>query len=246
VLTLFYKLSNLGSYMLDRILLPIPEVSSTFRYFISGILFVWVGLGFAYVFFQAYLGIATLLLVTIACTPLIFGLVMKEEKIEYNKKNFMHHYWDVLRVMLWLFAGMTASFIAAFLLVPSLAIPGVGATLQQNLIYNFQLLFLCVALSFLYGSGAILLLTYSAATLASHLVILPTFTFIGGVGIVAATLLEATGYICAGFASGIIGLSIAKHHFTTKHARKVLGDVGLLYFYAILLIIGSAILYAFV
>jgi uncharacterized membrane protein SpoIIM required for sporulation len=97
-----------------------------------------------------------------------------------------------------------------------------------------KVLFVCIIFSFLYGSGALYILTWNAMVLSVaigyHLkllissagpfmaVILSSFTFL------KHGLLEMAAYFIAGLAGGILSVAVIKHHYSTPKFRRILVD----------------------
>jgi uncharacterized membrane protein SpoIIM required for sporulation len=145
----------------------------------------------------------------------------------------------------------------------------VGATLTAaimskkgilNLILanNLRLLFLFVAFSFVYGTGAILLLTWNAAIVGAAVgsIIRETVSVAGSIflktsayftalpgsisGFLVHGIFEVLGYFIGAVAGGIMSVAIVRQHYKSAYFKRIIKDVAILIGVAVILIIVGA------
>jgi len=120
---------------------------------------------------------------------------------------------------------------------------------------NLKVLFVCLVFSFLYGSGALYILTWNAMVLSVaigyHFKMLLANTAPLLAVIVSSTsflkhgLLEMAGYFVAGLAGGILSVAVIRHHYSTPKFRKILIDSLWLFGASITIIIIAGFLEVF-
>lgn len=138
--------------------------------------------------------------------------------------------------------------------------------LSKIFLNNIKVLIFCLLFSFMYGSGAIFILTWNASVIAAaagnfimtnmtrfaektgmHLV--GGYFYVSGMSIMRYAIHgipEIFAYIIGGIAGGIMSMAIAKQHFGTKNFERVLLDVSDLVLLSIFVLFVAAILEVFV
>ncbi len=160
--------------------------------------------------------------------------------------------------------GLRASLTGAVIASGAVAGPQISGYISEQLktlnfimANNLRLLFLFIAFSFIFGAGAILLLTWNAAvvgvaignliraelvatqlagTLAVYFKSLPISFF----AFFAHGIFEVLGYFVGAIAGGILSVAIVKRHYTSPHFGILLKDVILLTALSAVLIIFGA------
>lgn len=239
-----------------KTLLPINDFGHPMRYFFAGFFYVVIAVIASLIFFPNHASIATLFLVTIGATPLMYKLMLKEESIAEGER-FFKQYGDLFQAMLHLFFGQVAAFLLLYFAIGSthasaifglqnpvfdfIGMHAAYPSLANLLIAQFKILFLCVVLSFLYGAGAIFMMSFAAATLALGIIQLALMSGIGMFAFFIFIILQVAAFLSGGFASGVLGVAVSRFHLTTRKAKNMLTDVTILLVLSILLIIASAI-----
>ena len=107
---------------------------------------------------------------------------------------------------------------------------------QRILENNMRVLLFCVLFSFLYGAGAIFILTWNAFVIA--VVLSQQFSlnyFFHGIP-------EILAYFMAALGGGIISVAVANHHYRTKEFKRIIVDsIDLIVLAVIVLIIAAFI-----
>lgn len=120
---------------------------------------------------------------------------------------------------------------------------------------NLKVLFICALFSFLYGSGAIYILTWNAMVLSVAIgyhakqLFIETAPFlaviISSLSFLKHGLLEMAAYFVAGLAGGILSVAVVKHRFG-RGFRSVVIDSAWMYGISLVLIVAAAVIEVFV
>ena len=140
-----------------------------------------------------------------------------------------------------------------------------GDLFMRILINNIKVLTFCILFSFLFGLGAIFILTWNASVIATATgdfiksgfaainKLNKGITFSHFFTIIASFfrymihgIPEITAYFVGGLAGGIISFAIANHHFRTKKFENILLDSSELVIIAILILVIAGLLEVYV
>lgn len=163
--------------------------------FTAGFLYATVGLALSYLVFKEVAGILMVFLVVMASIPLLYTTVKNEEELDLKSEKewfLLKEHTKVLFFLIFMFFGITASFVLAYVFLPQDitsaifglqqdAINKVNNSVQANLtggitrfglfskifFNNLNVLFFCLLFSLLYGTGAIFILTWNASVIAT-------------------------------------------------------------------------------
>jgi uncharacterized membrane protein SpoIIM required for sporulation len=255
--------------------------------FTAGFLYSVVGFIISYFVFREIAGILMVFLVVIATLPLFYMIIRREEELDLKHRKewlILQEHTKYLTYILFLFFGITAAFIVLYIFLPqsivtmtfavqNQAIQDVNSNvvgkitsfglLKAIVFNNLKVLFFCIAFSFLYGSGAIFILTWNASVIAAaagsliKTKLAETASYIGFgsaatyFGIATFSLFrylthgifEIISYLLAGLAGGIISVAMVKKNLTNE---KILFDISGLVLLSILLIIVSGIIEVYI
>jgi len=104
---------------------------------------------------------------------------------------------------------------------------------------NMRVLAFCILFSFLYGAGAIFILTWNASVIAAAVVEHSSVHFfIHGIP-------EILAYFMGALAGGIISVAVANHHYKTPEFRRIVADSIDLIVLSILLLVVAALTEAY-
>jgi uncharacterized membrane protein SpoIIM required for sporulation len=222
-------------------------------------------------------------LTVLASVPLVYTTVKLEEKkdtiIEGEKKILKEHS-KVIALFMFLFLGFVVSFVFWYVLLPAtlvqntfhiqtMTIQSINAritggfssvrTLTQILINNLKVLIFCILFAFLYGVGAIFILTWNASVIATAIgnfirSNLATHSGLSYFQIVSLGLLryllhgipEILAYFVAGLAGSIISVAVIREKFGTKQFEKIILDSSNLILIAILILIIAALMEVYI
>jgi len=210
----------------------------------------------SYLVFETSVGLISNFLITIAMTPFMLNLITyeetKEEEMIRSKKDlgFFHRHGDILKIYTAFFCGMILSFSIIYIILPESmsekifsdqinqisAIRGKIAspdTFLKIVMNNLGVLALSFLLSFIFGAGAIFLLSWNASVLATAIGSLANQS--GGIkGLPLAILpflphgsLEILAYFIGGIAGGLVSVSITRRKslgfwFVLKDSLKLM------------------------
>lgn len=138
------------------------------------------------------------------------------------------------------------------------------AFLKIIMLNNLRLLFLFIAFSFIFGAGAVLLLTWNAAVVGVAIgnLIRDTIVITAGIfdrtaiyfktlplsffGFFTHGIFEILGYFVGAIAGGIFSAAITRKHYKSKYFRRIVMDVSLLILLAIALIVFGAFIEVYI
>lgn len=259
-----------------------------YKLVLHGMLYTFVGLMLSLWTFPEYASIITVFLVSLASMPLLYAIIRYEEEQDIkiqNQKTLLKQHAKAIRAYFMLFIGVTLAFAITFLILPAdtmqvafqsqidtyetinphHSITGQASTQvhQFNKIFlnNFRVMTLVILFSFLYGAGAIFILSWNASVLGLAIgftireviadiiktqgavdittwLAVSTHTVLIRYGIHGA--IEMIGYMVAGLAGGIISVAAIRHHFQTEHFQNIVVDSADLILIALLLLLAGA------
>lgn len=182
-------------------------------------------------------GFLSVLFTIIPSIFFITSLIKQEEEIEENEiehhrtAGFWYRHEKDIMILLFFFAGLTAAFSLARFFLPSgffhvqeaticriLGLSGcagswTGVNFTAILTNNVQVLLLSFLFSFIFGAGAIFIITWNASILGVRIAQLsqeiwhaPITTLV----FIPHGLPEIAGYLCAGLAGGLLSASIIR------------------------------------
>ncbi|MBT3465495.1 stage II sporulation protein M [archaeon] len=269
--------------VLESLFNPFAVKKRPWEMFVAGFLYSIVGLTLSYLVFREVSGLLTVFLIVLATLPLLYVTIKNEEEIDLKytgEWKLLKEHSKVLVFLIFLFLGITAALTLAYVFLPAemsstiftlqeKAIVNTNNNVQGNItqlglltrifLNNIKVLFFCIIFAFLYGTGAIFILTWNASVVATaignffkielaqgaSLVGLPTISTYFGVASLSILrymthgILEMVSYFIAGLAGGIISIALIKHNL--KEDRVLVDALDM-----ILLSIGFLVLAAIV
>jgi len=257
--------------VLELLLNPFQLKKRPWELFLVGMVYTAIAIFLSYFVFRDGAGLLMIFLIVLATLPTLYTTIKHEEEIDlvYDKEIMMlKEHTKIIVFLISLFMGITFALVLFYVLLPSTVVDSIFV-LQQNaianviqtvnddvvltgditklslfgniFINNIKVLFFCLVFSFLYGTGAMFILTWNASVIATamgtlvknelgnaaHLVGLPYLSAYFG----AATfsffrymthgIIEIAAYFIAGLAGGIISIALIKHNLKED---KVLVD----------------------
>jgi uncharacterized membrane protein SpoIIM required for sporulation len=103
---------------------------------------------------------------------------------------------------------------------------------------NIGIVVVCMLLSFLYGAGEILVLTWNASVLGIFLASIPKMRVVTFV--TPHIIIEFLAYFIVAVSGGLISVAINKHRMKSKAFRKIVADALILLVIALVCIIVAA------
>lgn len=255
-----------------------------------GFLYSSLGLFLSLWIFEEQASIVMVFLTVMAALPLMYKtLRLEEEKdlVVAQERTLLREHSRAIIFFLSLFFGFVIAYAAWYLLLPlpltqklfatqtntiaTLNQHVTGAIAQIGLVNkiflnNVKVLIFCILFSFLYGSGAIFILSWNASVIGAAVgnFIRSRVEYVAdvaGLGKVATYfhassmsivryaihgIPEIGAYFIAGLAGGILSVAIIRHDFGTTNFEKVLLDVSDLILISIFVLFVASILEVFV
>ncbi len=230
-------------------------------------------------------------LTTMAAIPLMYNIIKVEEKKDLGllaETNLLKEHSRALNVFMYYFVGATLAFAFWYCILPDSLNSGLFESQTSTIVgirsnvtgdahsleeyfmnilsNNLKVLIFCVLFSFLYGIGAIFILTWNASVIGVaiaetikisvyqlgtglHLVTSPLY-----LSAIAYSLLrysihgipEILAYFVAGLAGGIISSAAIRHDFGTKSYQKIVMDSSVLLLMSLCIIVVAAVLEVYV
>jgi len=237
--------------------------------FVIGALVSVISLFISFLVFPTSVGLFTAILVTFIMTPFMVNLLTYEAfmtELEIKKRitqNFFQRHWDMLMVYTAFFSGMIVALSLTFIFLPEETVEKLfkdqiseinlirgsflaSGTFLKITINNMGVLFLSLLFAFIFGSGAIFILSWNASVLAAAMGL--TAKSIGGVSGIPVALVtylphgvfEIGAYFLAGIAGGILSALVMKRK-TELFGVMVRDSIKVIVLAMTLLIIGSVI-----
>lgn len=262
-----------------------------FELFYIGFIYATIGVFLSLWIFKEYSSMIMVFLTVLASIPLIYSALKLEEKKDLEiKENFslLKEHTKLLAVITFLFIGVTIAFGFWYTMLPqnlteilfrtqTQTIAGInnyaaGNVVQASnlfkviLLNNIKVMTFCVFFAFIYGFGAIFILTWNASVIGAAIgnFIRTRFESTAatmGFGKVASYfqffslsltryfihgIPEIIAYIIAGLAGGIISMAVVRHDFGTKNFEKVLFDSSEMIIIALLILVAAAFMEVYI
>jgi len=275
--------------VLESIINPFRAEKKPWNMFFIGAVYSSVGLFLGNWIFREYASLIMVFLTTIACIPLLYKTMKYEEAKNYvveGEWKLLKEHSKAISFLMFLFLGIVCSFVLWYVILPAgfvqnsfqsqtLTIQAIKTKVTGNSIYistlirillnNLKVLIFCILFSFLYGAGAIFILTWNASVIAAAIgnfirTNLAAYTLKAGVQvgvyfqIVSLGLIrylthgipEILAYLVAGLAGGIISVAVINESFGTKKFEKIIMDSSDLILLSIALIILASLMEVYI
>lgn len=257
--------------VLESLLFPLKAEKNPWQMIFLGFLYNTVAVFLAIWIFEKQSSFVMVFFTVLACVPLIYNTMKLEEskdmKLDSESKIIREHNRAIL-LLAFLFLGITISAVVWYTVLPAdtsgylfdqqiSTIAEINNRVSGNAISsndilfriffnNLKVLIFSVLFSFIYGAGAIFVLTWNATVIAAAIgntirTNLPSLIALAGVAkgaktfqIVSYSFLkyaihgipEILAYFYAALAGGIISVAIIKKHFSTERSSMILLDIG--------------------
>ncbi|MEE9525071.1 MAG: stage II sporulation protein M [Candidatus Woesearchaeota archaeon] len=273
--------------VLESIVNPLKAERTPWNMFFIGAMYSTIALFLSNWIFSEYASLIMVFLTTMACIPLLYKTMkFEEEKPETlaikKEKGLLKEHSKAISFLMFLFLGITAGLVLWYVLLPSgfvqnsfrsqtLTIQSINVRIQGDflnirtltniLLNNLKVLIFCILFSFLYGAGAIFILTWNASVIATAIGNFIRSNIVAKAGatanyfqIVSLAILrymihgipEIIAYIVGGLAGGIISVAVIKERFGTKKFEKIVLDSSDLILIAVLILILAALIEVYI
>lgn len=206
---------------------------------VIGAVIAIISLFLSFMIFPESIGLFTTILTTFAMTPFMVNLLTREEimtEVDAKKKikqGFFQRHLNILLVYTAFFGGVIIALSLVFIFLPEGTVNKIFAdqikeinlirgsflsssTFMKISVNNIGVLVITVLFSFLFGSGAIFILSWNASVLSAAIGL--TAKSVGGAGGIPLALVtymphgvfEIAAYFLAGIAGGILSAAIIR------------------------------------
>ncbi|MBI2545177.1 MAG: stage II sporulation protein M [Candidatus Aenigmarchaeota archaeon] len=239
--------------VLEKLITTRDAVEHPVWMIVIGAIVALISLGLSSLIFPESIGLFTTILITFTMTPFMVNLMTYEEimtEVEMKKKiqsDFFNRHENTLFVYATLFGGMIIALSLAFLVLPENTVTKVfneqiqeiqlirgdflsGSTFFKILFNNIGVLFVTLLFSFIFGSGAIFILSWNASVLSAAIGL--TAKSLGGFSGIPGAIVtylphgvfEISAYFLSGIAGGILSAAVIrkKSEYTNEVAKDSL------------------------
>jgi len=276
--------------VLESLINPKKAEGHPLEMFVIGLVYSSVAIFLSLWIFRDYASLVMVFLTVFASVPLVYSVISIEEEKDSESESesfLLKEHSKAVMVFVFLFLGNLASFTFWYVFLPEGIIQtlfsvqtetirsinaGVvgfsvgGDFLMQIFSNNVKVMIFCILFAFLFGAGAIFILTWNATVIAAAIgsfirsniaAYAETAGFDKITGYFHASssgllryiihgIPEITAYFVAGLAGGIISVAVIRHDFGTQKFKKILMDSIDLIVIAILLLVVAAMIEVFV
>ncbi|NQU98389.1 stage II sporulation protein M [Candidatus Woesearchaeota archaeon] len=255
--------------VLESLISPFKAENRPGRLVLLGFVYSSVAIFLSLWIFKSYSSLIMVFLTVMACIPLLYNTIkMEEEKDlqDMGERWLLKEHAKALMAFMALFFGIALSCVLWYVVLPSETVsvlfetqtvtiqninPHITGQISGNtssfvriFLNNIKVLIFCVLFSFLYGSGAIFILTWNASVIGaaignfirSNLAYYSSLVgfektaqyfqiiSIGLLKYIIHGIPEILAYFVAGLAGGIISVAIIRHDFGTRKFEHILLD----------------------
>lgn len=273
--------------VLESIIFPMKAEKQPWEMFFIGMVYTSAAIFLSLWIFEKEASMVMVFFTVMAALPIIYNTLKLEEfkdtELSEEKLRLKQHTKAIL-LFLFLFLGMTIAFVFWYTVLPSPTVSFLfqkqaqtitsvnnqisGNAVAQFIIFskilfnNVKVLAFCILFSFIYGSGAVFILTWNASVIATAignfirtniahyaqtLGSANTFAYfqiisLGLLRYLTHGLPEILAYLYGALAGGIISVAIIRRHFQTRKFFDILVDTSDL----LLIALGFLLLAAFI
>ena len=276
--------------VIENLVNPAKAEGRPWEMFFLGFLYSSVAVFLSLWIFQDYSSLVMVFLTVFASIPVVYTLIAIEEKKDTSDRSerfLLKEHSKALAVFIFLFLGYTVAFSLWFVVLPENTVTNMfnvqletirsinaGVTsfsagsgfVMQIFSNNIKVMIFCIMFAFLFGAGAIFILTWNASVIAAAIGTfirtnvasyaestglgkLTGYFHIGSIGLMRYMIHgipEILAYFTAGLAGGIISVAVIRHDFGSKNFNKILFDSMDLIVIAILVLFVAALIEVFI
>lgn len=280
VTTSVIRLSHLLVNMVLEQILNLKSVEKrAVNVFFLGVIYTFIGIICGRLIFPEYTGLMSVAFTSILLIPSLSFVLQLEENVEIREKKFalsvlFQDHKDIFKMYLGLFLGIFFAYAVTALVWPGSAIQAnfspqiatagisgaaVGSfDLSGIILNNLVVLVVCFVLSIIYGSGAVLFLTWNASVwgivigfFARHAATVSDKSLfvafvLAIVPILPHLITEAASYISAAIVGGVVSKAVIREELFSKKFHHIITDAIILMVMAVLFILLAAVIEVYV
>lgn len=281
--------------VLETLMNPFRAETHPKRMFFIGFLYSSVAIMLSLWIFNTQASLVMVFLTVLAATPLIYNTIKEEEQKDLSdmpEKKLLKEHARALSFFMYLFLGITLSCALWYIFLPQGTLTNLFGVQTQTIVdinssaikfgstgffvqfmkvfsriffNNLKVLIFCILFAFIYGVGAIFILTWNASVIGvaignfirSGLAKIGDFGFstlasyfhvisVGLFRYAVHGIPEILAYFTAGLAGGIISIAVIRHDFGTRKFERIILDSSDLLLLSIGLLFLAAILEVFI
>lgn len=278
--------------VLESLFNPFAVKKKPWEMFFAGFIYTLISLFLAYISFRDHAGLLLVFLVVMAAIPLVYTAIKNEEEIDLQIQSewkLLKEHSKVLLFLLYFFVGIVCAITIAYVFLPSSMVSEIFS-IQTQAMYdvqnnvqggitsfglfqaifanNLKVLLFCLIFSFLFGAGAIFILTWNASVVAVAIGMLikiniaevaaevGSVTLVNYLGVGTFSffrfmfhgIVEIAAYFIAGIAGSIISIAVIKHNLQDEtvlfdSVSLILLSLGVLLFAAVMEVYMTPVLF---
>ena len=271
--------------VIESLVNPFKAERKPWEMFFVGALYSSVALLLSLWVFKPHASLVMVFLTVMACVPIMYGTIKMEEKKDMeieDEKILIKEHGKALSFFIFLFLGITVAFTLWYVFLPPEISSSVfsiqaktisdintkitGQGINQSTLFskiflnNMKVLVFCIIFAFIYGVGAIFILTWNASVIGtamgnfvrsniSNISSISNYfqvTSLGFLRYMIHGIPEIMAYFIAGLAAGIISIAVIKHDFKSDKFRHVLFDSIDLIILSVVVLLFAALIEVFI
>lgn len=278
--------------VLESLMNPVSAEKHPSMLLLYGFLYASVGIFLGLWIFHAQSSLIMVFLTVMACVPLMYNIIKAEEKKDLEDMEevaLLKEHWKAIQAFMYLFIGITIAMSLWYIVLPNQTIEVLFSSQTEVIssingraieiatgsftsssfqsfttifFNNVKVLIFCILFSFLYGAGAIFILTWNASVIGTAI---GNFVRTGLAKVTALAGFEKTthyfttislgffkyvihgvpeilAYFVAGLAGGIVSIAIIRHDFGSRKFEHVILDAADLLILSVVILLVAAIL----
>ena len=277
--------------VLESILNPLKAEKKPLEMFVLGLVYSSIAIFLSLWIFGDQASLIAVFLTVMACIPIVYNTMKLEEGKDLEilrEGSLLKEHNKALIFLMLLFIGITVSSVFWYVVLPanttsilferqSQTIANINNNISGNMVQQFgifskilfnnvRVLAFAVLFAFVYGAGAIFILTWNATVIGTAMgnfisTNISKYAGAAGLGKVGAYfqvvslsvlrysihgIREILAYFYGGLAGGIISVAIIKHHYESEKFSHIMHDASDLLLIAIGFLVIAALLEVFV
>jgi uncharacterized membrane protein SpoIIM required for sporulation len=276
--------------VIESLINPFKAEKKPWEMFFFGFFYCSIAIFLALWVFQTYASLVMVFLTVLATTPLMYYTIKVEEKKDLTmikESLLLKEHSKALLFFIMLFFGITIAVVLWYMLLPSDTVTNLFNIQQKTIsdintrvtgdvtsfdlfskifFNNIKVFIFCILFAFIYGLGAIFILTWNASVIGvaiGNFIRTEIAKFAGYAGIAKISgyfqifslgllkyfvhgIPEILAYFTAGLAGSIISIAVIRHDYRTKKFEHVIIDSADLIILSIVLLFFAALLEVYV
>lgn len=271
--------------VIESLVNPFKAERDPWEMFFVGMFYSSIAVLLSLWIFKPHASLVAVFLTVIACVPIIYGTMKLEEEKDLeieDEKILIKEHGRALSFFIFMFLGITLSFTLWYIFLPAdlthtlfsvqtktisdinTQITGQGINqftlFSKIFLNNLKVLIFCLIFAFIYGFGAIFILTWNASVIGTaignfvrsnlsntaHFAHYFEITSLGILRYLIHGIPEILAYFTAGLSAGIISIAIIKHDYKSKKFQHVLLDSADLLLLSLIILLIAALIETFV